>query len=593
MAQATCSPTDLTKVMKGMAYESGLIQAHGEKRFRRTDNFIKSRIRQKQGNAEEGLDPREHIEYHFNGIDTNYTQIQSLAPNTTANVELPDRCEPGTTNTASLTINNVNNLMCDPPTSVLNAGYNQYSGLQFVSAVETPPECVFNLMRMKHLGMYVSGVRKSFPREMDVAYARKLEELAIQYGRNNSSETCGNLLTGNGFLPAEPTGTASYGTYLQHAELLRGNGWDGPIVYSIGHSSLQSMILNEKKATGLYLESKPFTTGDIVLDAVPGETVMIGGIGFKISQTPTRGYIEKVGADAGKFVRIDPRMLQAGSGAGTTAEYDSNYQNAYITCDGQQHKMVELSYFIHPSAAHVQPFALKQIPGVNINGRFNMEVRLIDGAFLECNKDNSKFLFRARHFFKFVPTDPRLLGAISHCYAPYKRYEHTPDECNIAVETLNISGPALVEPLDNACCDVAAGSDPTQTRPVAPTAAVPDPDNVVGEFVTTCDVDVAPGATSVTIYVERRGGSLGAASIDFATVDGTAVQPTNYTAIASTTLSWADKEHGLKSYTVTIVPVPADVVKKTFTVAYSTLVGATAVAGMCTSTSVDILPTST
>lgn len=588
---ASCSPTDLTKVMKGLAFESGLIQAHGEKIFRRTDSFVKSRITQKQGNAEEGLNPREHIEYHFNGLTTDYTQVQSAAANTTANVELPDACVPGQTNTTSLTINNVNNLMCDLPTSVLNAGYNQYTGLQFGAAVETPPECAFNLMRMKHLSFYVGGVRKSFPREMNVAYNHKLEQLAIQFGRTNSVETCGELLVGNGAIPAIPTGTADFGTFMQHAELLRGNGWTGAIVYSIGHSSLQNMIRNHKVASGLTLDSRPFTTDDMLLNKVPGDLVMIGDIGFKISQTPTRGYIENTGASAGEFIRIDPRVLQAGTGAGTTAEYDTNYQRAYIDCNGQQHKIIELSFFIHPDAAHVQPFAAKQIPGVPIDGRFNMEVKLINGAHIECNKDNFKFLFRALHYFKFVPTDPRLLGAIAHCYAPYRRYHHVPAVCDTAAELLSITGPALDNPLDNACCDVVGGADPAVERPVQPTASDPNPANVAGEFVTQCEVDVVPGATTVQVCVERRNGSLGAASITYATADGTAVQPTNYTAVGATVLSWAALESGVKCFNLTIVPVPADTVTKTFTVAYTTLVGATAISGMCTSSNINILPT--
>lgn len=576
-----------------MAFESGLIQASGEKRFRRTDKFIKSRITQKQGNAEEGLNPVEHIEYHFNGTDDDYTQIQSAAPNTSENLNLPDGTDGGPceTSPASITINNVNNLMCDPPTATLNAGYNQYTGLQFVRAVETPAECAFNLMRMKHLQRYVKGVRKSFPREMDVAYCRKLEELSIAYGRTNSVETCGNLLLGNGSFPAIPTGTADFGTYLQHAEALRGNGWTGPVIYGIGHSSLMNMMRNHKLQSGLELKSSPFTVDDMALNSVPGDLVVIGDVGFKILETPTRGYMEKIGTSSARFVRVDPRKLQPGSGAGITAEYDANYQNAWINIDGQEHPMVELSPFIHPMAASVRPFALKQIPSVPIDGRFNMEVKVIRGAFIECNKDDSKFAFRARHFFKFVPEDPRLMGMIAHRYAPYQRYHHTVPECEIAVETIDVTGPTLCPPLDNACCDVVNGSDPTSARPVTPTASDPAPTNGAGEIITQCEVLVTPGETTVRMCAERRGGSSGAASIQADTSNDTALAGTNYTAVVAEVLSWADGEFGIKCFDIAIIIVPADTVDKQFFVDWTSVTGASAASDMCTQSTVIIQPT--
>ena len=61
-----------------------------------------------------------------------------------------------------------------------------------------------------------------------------------------------------------------------------------------------------------------------------------------------------------------------------------------------------------------------------------------------------------------------------------------------------------------------------------------------------------PAKALVQIAVTRSGGSAGEASIDFATVDGTATAPADYTA-TSGTLSWADGESGTKFITVNIV----------------------------------------
>jgi hypothetical protein len=570
-----------------MAFESGLIQAYGEKMFRRTDSYIKSRIPQKQGNPDEGVDPVEHVEFHFNSMDDNYTEIQSGGTDTTSALTLPDNCDPCAGDSENVTHNNVNNLMCDPPTAIMYAGFNKYTGLQNVRAVETPPECALNLMRHKYLGQYVRGIKRAMPREMNVAYEKKLEQLVIDYGRYTSGEHQGALLTGNGSIPCDPAGTADYGTFLQHAELLRAVGWVGPVIYAIGHSSLQNMIRNHKTSANYQLESRPFTVDDLALNAAPGDLVMVGDIGFKILQTPPRGYVTQVGTGTYKFNRVDPREIQPGSGAGVTAEYDVNYQNAWITCNGNTHRMVELSYFVHPMASHIQPFAMKQIPDVPIEGNFNMEVKVIRGAYLECNKDDSKFIFRAKHFFKYVPTDPRLMGVIAHLYAPYKRFFHAPDDPELTPEVITLNSPELCPPLDNACCDVAGGSNPATRKCVEPTAADPAPANGAGEFRVQCTARAEAGATSIDVCVERFGGCNGAASIQGDTSNGTALAGTHYTAVVADVLNWADGEDGTKCVTVSGLANTSGG-DLAFDIDWTSATGAATVADFCSSTTVTI-----
>ncbi len=584
----TCSPTDLSTVWKSLAFESNLIQGFGEKHFRRIDTFVKSRIPSRQGNAGEGLDPIEHIEYHFSGTDDAYTEIQSLAANTTQNydVRTGGTCDPCEGETTSLTVNDVNNLMCDPPTSTLQSGYNIYRGLQKVRAVQTEPVCAFNLMRMKHLAPYTSGVRKSFPKEMNVSYCKSLESEVIDFGLSNTTtDANAQLKIGAGFIPGEPAGTADFGTFEQHAEYLRGSGWTGPIVYAIGHSSLQAMLKNHKTSCGYELNSSPFTSSDMRLNAVEGEMFQIGDITFKILTNPPRGYITQEGSGTYKFNRVDPRQLQAGNGAGITAEYDAQYQNAWITCGGRTYKMIELSYFIHPTAAYTQPFAMAQVPGVPVDTRFNMEVKVVRGAYLDCNVDDNKFVLRARHFYKFVPHDPRLMGCVAHCYAPYQRFHHAPVECDLTTEVLEVGSNELCPPLDNACCDVEGGSDPTAPRCVDPTAAEPNPTNGVGEIRAETVVLAVEGGTSVTICAERFGGCSGAASIQADTSNGTATAGVDYTAVVAEVLSWADGEQGLKCFNVTLVGTTAG---GTFDVDWTAATGATTVSDFVTPTVVTI-----
>jgi ribosomal protein L35AE/L33A len=60
------------------------------------------------------------------------------------------------------------------------------------------------------------------------------------------------------------------------------------------------------------------------------------------------------------------------------------------------------------------------------------------------------------------------------------------------------------------------------------------------------------GVGVAVITVERSHGEQGAASVDFATSAGTAVAPDDYQELAGT-LSWADGEEGIKSFSVAVV----------------------------------------
>ncbi|MCP4743186.1 MAG: hypothetical protein GY871_13330 [Actinomycetales bacterium] len=95
--------------------------------------------------------------------------------------------------------------------------------------------------------------------------------------------------------------------------------------------------------------------------------------------------------------------------------------------------------------------------------------------------------------------------------------------------------------------------------------------------------------TEATICVTRSGGSDGVASIDLDTADGTAIAATNYTAIATTTLTWADGETGDKCVTVTLLD--ADIAAAVdFTVVASSATGAAAPAEDTTTVTINPTP---
>jgi len=68
---------------------------------------------------------------------------------------------------------------------------------------------------------------------------------------------------------------------------------------------------------------------------------------------------------------------------------------------------------------------------------------------------------------------------------------------------------------------------------------------------TSAAYSVAENAGSVTITVQRTDGSRGAASVDYVTSDGTAVEGSDYTG-SGNTLNWADGDSADKFFTVNI-----------------------------------------
>ncbi|MDH5392941.1 MAG: hypothetical protein OEY11_07120 [Gammaproteobacteria bacterium] len=79
---------------------------------------------------------------------------------------------------------------------------------------------------------------------------------------------------------------------------------------------------------------------------------------------------------------------------------------------------------------------------------------------------------------------------------------------------------------------------------------------------------------TVNISVERSGGSSGAASVDYATSDNTALAASDYTA-TSGTLSWADGDAASKTFTVSIANDSAVELVEAFNVTLSNAVNAT------------------
>jgi L,D-peptidoglycan transpeptidase YkuD (ErfK/YbiS/YcfS/YnhG family) len=103
--------------------------------------------------------------------------------------------------------------------------------------------------------------------------------------------------------------------------------------------------------------------------------------------------------------------------------------------------------------------------------------------------------------------------------------------------------------------------------PSTPTTPTPPVTPTIDLALSASTYSASQGAGSVTVTVLRSGTGTAAASVNFATTDGTAVSGADYTS-ASGTLQWAENDATDKSVSVSINPA-AFSGQKTFTIALS------------------------
>jgi hypothetical protein len=117
-----------------------------------------------------------------------------------------------------------------------------------------------------------------------------------------------------------------------------------------------------------------------------------------------------------------------------------------------------------------------------------------------------------------------------------------------------------------------SGPSPMATigNPTSATVTIAgDTSAAVGSFqLSKSSYSVAQNAGTVTVSVNRTGGSSGAASVAYKTTNGTAVAGTDFTA-ASGTLKWASGEIAAKTFAVTISNAATFSGNKTFSVVLS------------------------
>ncbi|MGA9572856.1 MAG: IPTL-CTERM sorting domain-containing protein, partial [Lysobacterales bacterium] len=126
------------------------------------------------------------------------------------------------------------------------------------------------------------------------------------------------------------------------------------------------------------------------------------------------------------------------------------------------------------------------------------------------------------------------------------------------------------------------GTDGLPTVGASPaTVSIQDNDSSSAGELSILSTNVSEGDGMINVTVSRNGGSDGAASVDFATMDGTALAGSDYTA-NNGTLNWADGDAASKNIQIQILDDAVIESQEEFTVNLSNETGATIADGSAT-----------
>lgn len=544
------TPDRCRRLKTAIAEESGNIQAMSERFIKESDNYLVNRITQGTFDAGLGEDPVS-VRYATAPIpDREYVDLLTSGHNSE---NMMHRGEDGGGTYSNVSVDRRGAMGCNLPGQGISAGYDEFTRVLKGKAWETDPACALDLILKKHYNPYIDMLRTDLPMRAQEQFVYSLERNVIEVGKYNLSIVDG-FIHSEGAFPAVPTSRLQVGHFKRLIPRLRAQGWTGTFeVGPISESAFERMRLDYKNDYNVELQA---TLVSPDTHHLPEGTRMINwaGINWIISDYPTRGYLETQANGTLKFVPVRPAIARDGTGEGVVSDIDDDWFNCRATIDGVKRDLYEVAYYVHPTAATREAFAPPQVAGKRWeNNLFNFSVRMLDGNWIDCNEDNFKFKFRLLHAYAFDSRNPERMGAVIYRVAPEELFVH--DDCeNEATPTEALIG---VHHPENPVHDACSESDMTDCNPLEERQTHIDPlpteDNPLpavpagvvrlqdcGTLKTEADIG------TIRIYVERTGGSTGAASVDIATADGTATTASNdYTAV-SETLNWADGENDRK-----------------------------------------------
>lgn len=465
-------------------------------------------------------------------------------------------------------------------------GFTTHGTIDLKFAFRTPEVCPENFIRYgpAHVDGYFNSMKESFSGYGARVFEDNLTNLVILNGQANSSinSADGWSMTTQGWEspPKYRMSIAHLRKVRRIIERRRGLTPDGFLVVSMPRQDWIDACVQDalrQNPTGTVYQGNFFKS---INDQAKSQDIGVyDNIKCIFDESPIRGYYKPAGVTGGKqtynFTRVLPykNEIKAGGGIGRADNYD--YDEAFIKCEGGVYPMATLAFIVHPKSFKRWGLnkAPKKVGSPNVGTNF--ETVVIDGDAIKDNVFNDKFALAARHRFRFRADKPEWSGAIAYLHSPPRGYVN---EVNL------ITG------------DVAP-DEPSTPRPLPPYGPSADQENVCQtcydgpaspdgtcNSVATGVLTMSPAGPVVTLEgetlrfrVSRAAGFDGAASVNYATANGTALAGTHYTN-TNGTLNWVDGEDGDKFINV---PILADVADTdiTFTLTISGPVGSTISAG--------------
>lgn len=565
------------RLKTAIAEEVGNIQGMAERFIAESNNYLIGRIPQGSFDASLGEEPRK-VRYSSAPVaDSAYGDIL-VHGNEESTMPARDQCDNVTTDQSAL-IDKRGAFGCNIPGETISGGFDEFTRRLQGKAWETEPFCAMDLLLKKHQNEYIDMLQRDLPKRAMEQFGYSLERNVIDFGFYNTS-IVGGFSTTKGAFSAAPEGALDLGYIRRVFVLLEAQGWEGvKEVGPISRSAFETMRNNYKIKEGVEMQSDLGSSETRFLENGT-EVVDWGGIRWILTALPLRGYLRTNPDGTKSLVPVRPTIARRGTGEGVVTDINQDYFDCRTVCNGQAHELYEVAFYVSPNAATREAFAMPQVGGLSFSQNlFNMEVNMIDGAYLDCNRDNFKGLFRILHAYAFESTMPELMGAVIYRVSPDCVNIVAPccdDECPVTTGAeVSIAHPnaPVADGCSDADCDASACDDePANTMTLGTQEApCPAPDEGLIELATCGPIITDVDAGEVCFYVKRTGGSLGAASVNFQTIDGTAIAGVDYTA-NSGTLNWADGENDQKKVCVSILDTGAGTTA--FDIALDTPVGA-------------------
>ena len=310
------------------------------------------------------------------------------------------------------------------------------------------------------------------------------------------------------------------------------------------------------------------------------------GIKCYFNETPIRGYFKPIattGAVRYSFVRVYDWINTPDEEAGLVRRANHQYREDTVVVDGIKHDMVTLIPHIDKRSFKRYSLLKPLKPIGSDNAGVNYQVKVIDGARLGCNDYDDKFKLVARHEFRFKAERPEISGFIAYRHGRRTGY-------TLAVAARNYTDGATAfatneqfpqrtadtcQQVECAQCDKVSEVNGLCVTPGSEAAAI------LGLAPAGPVTYAFLGGGNLKVRVQRTGGTAGAASVAYATANGSATAGSDYTA-ASGILTWDAGDNADKEITVAILAAATE--DENFTITLTAPVGASLLAGASVTT---------